>query len=460
MSGEIFVVSASGQGHLYPCLELCKHLISRNYSVTLVIPSSLSSFVPSSLLQHRPHLRVHQVASDPGHLMFGPDPLPLPQAVLDLEAQLNGPYSTTRPLCAVIDFQMAWTKEVFWKYGIPVVSFFTFGACAAAMEWASWEAQPSDMKPNEVRPLPGLPEEMSLTYFDLKRRPLSNGPPIGSCPARPAGGGGPPKPGQMPPWVQAIKGSIGLLFNTCDEIERPFLDYMANQMAMPVWATGPLLPEPFWKSFGSIIHDYQIRQHRQSSITEDEVIEWLDSKPRGSVLYVSFGSELGPTMEEYPQLEQALELSNKPFIWVIPSGSNGSAGYSPHGLESRVGCRGLVIHGWAPQLMILSHHSTGGFLSHCGWNSTVESIGLGVPMLAWPMRGDQYFNAKLVLRHLKVGSTVSARDPSEPVRKEDIVEAIERLMGQDLEEYTKRAAQLRSKLTDLWAIGAILSYNH
>jgi hypothetical protein len=327
------------------------------------------------------------------------------------------------------------------------------------MEWGAWKAQAGDVKPGDVRLIPGLPEEMGLTCSDLKRRP--GGPPRGGPPGsgpnrRPGGGGGgPPKPGDRPPWVPEVEGSVALMFNTCDDLERPFLEYMTNQMEMPAWGVGPLLPEQYWKSSDALIRDREIRQNsRRSNYTEDEVIQWLDSKPRGSVLYVAFGSEVGPTMEEYPQLASALEQSTRPFIWVIQHGSGiskpvgggqpGSSeeGYFPDGLDSKVGDRGLIIRGWAPQLLILSHPSTGGFLSHCGWNSTAEAIGRGVPFLAWPIRGDQYYNAKLVVKHLKVGYRV-AEDLSEMVKKEDIVKGVERVMGD--EEMHERAARLRSK---------------
>jgi hypothetical protein len=144
-------------------------------------------------------------------------------------------------------------------------------------------------------------------------------------------------------------------------------------------------------------------------------------------------------MEEYMELAQALESCEQPFIWVVQPGSGrpgpprfvgkleAEEGYFPHGLDKRVGNRGLIISGWAPQLLILSHKSTGGFLSHCGWNSTVEAIGRGVPLLAWPIRGDQYHDAKLVVSHLRVGYMVSD-DLSKRVTKDDIVVGIQRLM--------------------------------
>ncbi|KAL6129262.1 hypothetical protein ACLB2K_072615 [Fragaria x ananassa] len=453
MAGEIFVISAAGQGHLQPCMELCNHLLSLHYHTTIVIPSSLSSAIPSSFSQN-PLSQIVPVTASSGPPRPGRDPL-RQQAALDLDRHLAArPASAPRPLCAVIDFQMGWTKEVFWKFDIPVVGFFIFGACAAAMEWGAWKVQAADLRPDEIRPIPGLLDTMSLTYSDLKRK--SAGPPRGG-PGGPkgppggggkgGGGGGPPKPGNRPPWVPEVEGSVALMFNTCEYLERPFIDYMTDQMGIPTWGVGPLLTESYWRPSDSSISHRQIRaQQRQSNYTENDVVGWLDAKPGGSVLYVAFGSEVGPTAEEYPQLASALEETTGPFIWVIQSGAGGSEpGYYPDGLESRVGERGLIIKGWAPQLVILGHPSTGGFLSHCGWNSTAEALGRGVPFLGWPVRGDQYFNAKLVVNYLKVGYRV-AEDLSEMVRKEDIVKGIERLMGD--EEMKKRALAIREKFED------------
>lgn len=377
---------------------------------------------------------------------------------------------------------MSWSKETFWKFDIPTVAFFTSGACAAAIEYASWKTGVDDVKPGEVLVLPGLPEDVALSYPELKRRnhrpppgvgpggPPSVGaeadaPPGGDRPEgqpgrmKPFGPGfkGPPKPGHQPPWIAEVDGSIAILMNTCRELESPFLDYVANQIGKPVFGVGPLLPEDYWKSANSILRDGGFRPQKQSNYTEEDIIQWLDSKPPNSVLYVSFGSEVGPTIEEYNELKLALEESNHPFIWVIQRGSgkppahifggSDEGGYYPHGLEEKVGERGLIIRGWAPQLLILSHESTGGFLSHCGWNSTVEAIGRGVPFLAWPIRGDQYYDAKLVVGYLKVGYMVLERELSELVKKDDIVEGINRLMG-DVDGVKQRAAVLRSKFQD------------
>ncbi|PON44810.1 UDP-glucuronosyl/UDP-glucosyltransferase [Parasponia andersonii] len=490
---EIWVVPFFGQGHLFPSMELCKQIASRNFKTVLVIPSNLSSSVPSSLRQY-PLVQIAQIQSTPPLPQLGPDPIHHPpppghndQLVLGLEnllqAQNTSPDSA-RPICAILDVMMDWTAEIFSKFDVPTVGFLTSGACSAAMEYAIWKAHDVDLKPGEIRLLPGLPKEMALTYLDTKRRP--HGPP-GPPPPQHGGGqlgpsiggpppsipppfdgpaqrkGGPHKPGSPPPLVNGVEGSIALMINTCDDLERPFIQYLTNQMGKPVWGVGPLLPEQYWKSIGSVLHDREIRTNRQSNVTEEEVIQWLDSRPRGSVLYVSFGTEVGPSMEEYSQLASALEALTQPFIWVIQPGSgrpgppssapgNTEEGYFPHGLASQVGPRGLIIRGWAPQLLILSHPSTGGFLSHCGWNSTVEAIGRGVPLLGWPIRGDQNYNVKLVVAHLKVGYMV-CDDLSEKIKKEDIIRGIETLMGDA--DVKRRALVLSAKFQNGFPISSV-----
>ncbi|WCJ20629.1 UDP-Glycosyltransferase superfamily protein [Euphorbia peplus] len=487
--GEIWLIPFFGQGHLLPTIELCKHIASRNFITTLVISSDLSSSVPSSLRNY-PLVQVLEIPPSPPPPQQPPsssDPMHhqishhshMAEAIQDLLSARSGSNSAL-PLCTVVDVMMSWTSEILNKFQIPHVAFFTSGACSAAMELAVWKYRIENLNPGEVRLLAGLPDSMAITDSDLKRRPHGHGhghgpPPTGSESGGPGHGrpgrlglrkfGGPPKPGGQPPWLEESGESMALMINTCDIIERPFIEYLSDQIGKPVWGVGPLLPEQYWKSAGSnsIMHDHESRPNRRSTITEEEVISWLDSKPRGSTLYVSFGSEVGPTMEEYPRLADALEASGRPFIWVIQPGAGRSGppraaqkgeGYTADGLDKRVGERGLIIHGWAPQLLILSHKSTGGFLSHCGWNSSVEAIGRGIPILAWPIRGDQYYNAGLIAKHLKIGYPISD-DFSKAVTNDDIVNGIEKLLAD--ENMRKRAESVGDQFGEGFPLSSMAS---
>ncbi|XP_012567790.2 hydroquinone glucosyltransferase [Cicer arietinum] len=149
-----------------------------------------------------------------------------------------------------------------------------------------------------------------------------------------------------------------------------------------------------------------------------ECSAWLDKQKPRSVLFVSFGSGGTLSQEQIFELALGLELSNHKFLWVVraPSSRSKSAAYLsaqndgidpseflPYGFLERTKEKGLVITSWAPQIQILSHSSVGGFLSHCGWNSTLESAMHGVPLITWPLFAEQRMNAVLLNEGLKVG---------------------------------------------------------
>ncbi|KAJ0611007.1 putative trans-zeatin O-beta-D-glucosyltransferase [Helianthus annuus] len=144
-------------------------------------------------------------------------------------------------------------------------------------------------------------------------------------------------------------------------------------------------------------------------------------------------------------------MSDQKFVWVVREADKGDVFSDdiirvklPEGFEDRVKDRGLVVREWAPQLDILAHPSIGGFMSHCGWNSCIESMSMGVPIVAWPMHSDQPNNAILVTNILKIGFLVKDWCRREEVVASAAVEkAVRKLMGtNEGEEMRKRAVAL------------------
>ena len=146
-----------------------------------------------------------------------------------------------------------------------------------------------------------------------------------------------------------------------------------------------------------------------------------------------------------------------PFVWVVrkegKAEENGAENWLPEGFEERVkeNSRGMVIRGWAPQVRILSHPAIGGFLTHCGWNSVLESIVAGVPLITWPMFAEQFYNENLITRILKIGVEVGSgvwnpglEITSPVVGSDKILKAVNRLMGGsgEAEEIRRRAKEL------------------
>uniref|UniRef100_A0ACD5VYG0 Uncharacterized protein n=1 Tax=Avena sativa TaxID=4498 RepID=A0ACD5VYG0_AVESA len=194
----------------------------------------------------------------------------------------------------------------------------------------------------------------------------------------------------------------GFIVNTFDAMEHDtlvaFKELSDRGVYPPVYAVGPFIRSV---SAGG------------GAGNKHSCLRWLDDQPDGSVLYVSFGSGGTLSTEQTAELAAGLEASEQKFLWVVhfPSDKDRSAGYFgtsadqgnddqlsylPEGFVERTSGTGLAVPLWAPQVEILNHPAVGGFLSHCGWNSTLESAAAGVPMVAWPLFAEQRVNAVLV----------------------------------------------------------------
>jgi hydroquinone glucosyltransferase len=169
-------------------------------------------------------------------------------------------------------------------------------------------------------------------------------------------------------------------------------------------------------------------------------LEWLDRQPARSVIFVSFGSGGALPKEEMRELALGLELSGQRFLWVVRSPSDeGTLSdnyynaeskkdpfvYLPEGFLERTKDVGLVVPSWAPQTQVLAHRATGGFLTHCGWNSTLESLVHGVPMVAWPLFAEQRLNA-VMLAAEGVGAAIRLPERKD---KESIAAVVRELMA-------------------------------
>ncbi|KAL5215021.1 hypothetical protein ABZP36_004173 [Zizania latifolia] len=220
----------------------------------------------------------------------------------------------------------------------------------------------------------------------------------------------------------------GLVMNTCRALEGEFINEIsAHPMfkEQKLFAVGPLNP----------LLDASARTRGK---TRHECTDWLDKQPPASVLYVSFGTTSTLRGDQVAELSAALKGSKQRFIWVLRDADRADifadSGESRHTeLLSRFTAEtqgtGLVITGWAPQLEILAHGATAAFLSHCGWNSTMESLSHGKPILAWPMHSDQPWDAELVCKYLKAGLLVRPWEKhSEVIPAEAIQEVIEEAM--------------------------------
>ncbi|XP_022928738.1 zeatin O-glucosyltransferase-like [Cucurbita moschata] len=221
----------------------------------------------------------------------------------------------------------------------------------------------------------------------------------------------------------------GKIYNACRVIEGQFLEVIERvEHEFHHWALGPFNPLKISPSL----------KNGQESSSKHKCLTWLDQQDPRSVIYVSFGTTTAMEDEQIKEIANGLASSHQKFIWVLRDadkadifeGNDVKISELPKGYEDLIGDRGLVIREWAPQLEILSHRATGGFMTHCGWNSCMESITTGVPVAAWPMHSDQPRNTVLMTAVLRVGVVVKewGQKQGEVVAAAVVEEVVRRLM--------------------------------
>jgi hypothetical protein len=245
----------------------------------------------------------------------------------------------------------------------------------------------------------------------------------------------------------ADRRSFGEVFNSFRELEPDYVEHFHANLSRRGWLIGPV-------ALATDNRDVAATGGTSTEGVVDSCIRWLDAKLAGSVVYVSFGTLTTFSPAELAEIARGIDLSGKNFMWVI-SGTESSSEWMPEGFTELLarGDRGFVIRGWAPQTLILNQPALGGFVTHCGWNSVVEAVSAGVPMVTWPRYADQFHNEKLVVEVLKVGVSLGAKDYASAMEThvvipgEVIAGSINRLMGDSLESNSIRnkSKELRVK---------------
>ncbi|KAL3514606.1 hypothetical protein ACH5RR_027323 [Cinchona calisaya] len=207
---------------------------------------------------------------------------------------------------------------------------------------------------------------------------------------------------------------------------------------------------------------------------DKEIFVWLDIQPPDSVLFVAFGSGGTLTREQLTELVLGLEMSEQRFILVarMPSDASSVAAffnvgndqndpsvYLPEGFVERTEGVGLIVPSWAPQTAILGHASTGAFLSHCGWNSTLESLSNGVPIMAWPLYSEQKMNATLLTEEVGVAIKPEVEAGKKVIGRKEIERVVRVIMeGEEGKIMRRKAKELKESAEKALRFGGS-SYN-
>ncbi|XP_047983374.1 7-deoxyloganetic acid glucosyltransferase-like [Salvia hispanica] len=376
---HILIFPAPAQGHITSMLNLAELLCATaSFRVTFLVPA----YIHRRLSQHSNAAsrlsRLHPIPNDRPHEDIRP-------GSFDVKDWLDSFRSTALPSlrelladdedpidCVISDGILSFVLEAAGEAGVPVFYMRTLSACAFWVYFCLPHLIQSQELPFDCDDL-DLPM-VNLRGMEgvLRRRDLP------SCCRH--GLDSRSMQTIMHQTVQTPR-ARGLILNTFDRLEAPTLDLIRTRIPN-LYAVGPLHAH---------LRTRLTATSNSSSTTlweEDKTcLKWLDEQPENSVVYVSFGSIVRVTAEARTEFWHGLVNSGKRFLWVVRPDSGGT--------EVAEGGRGRVV-GWAPQEAVLAHPAVGGFVTHCGWNSTLESVAAGVPMVCWPHFGDQQVNSRFV----------------------------------------------------------------
>ncbi|KAG5251720.1 hydroquinone glucosyltransferase [Salix suchowensis] len=381
---HVAILPSPGMGHLIPLAELAKRLVHQhNCSITFVIPTDGSpSKAQRSVLGSLP-TTIRSVFLPPVNLSDLPEDVKI-ETTISLTVARSLPSLRdvfrsladrgNRAVALVVDLFGTDAFDVAREFNVSPYIFFPSTAMALSLFFH----------------LPKLDEMVSCEYREMKE-PVK----IPGC--LPIHGGELLDPAQdrkndAYKWLlyhtKRYRLAEGVMVNSFTDLEKGALQALREVEAgkPAVYPVGPLC------------------------------LKWLDDQPHGSVLFVSFGSGGTLSLDQITELALGLEMSEQRFLWVARSPNDAVSNatffsvdshedpfnFLPKGFLERTKGRGLVVPSWAPQPQVLSHGSTGGFLTHCGWNSTLESVVSGVPLIVWPLYAEQKMNAWMLTQDIKV----------------------------------------------------------
>lgn len=241
------------------------------------------------------------------------------------------------------------------------------------------------------------------------------------------------------PMVEAERArkASALIFNTFEALEQEVLDALSS-MFPPIYTVGPLhllvneIPDGEYKSI-------------QSNLWKEEYscLEWLDKKEPNSVVYVNFGSITVMTSKQLIDFAWGLANSNQTFLWIIrPDLVEGDLSILPPEFLAQTKERSLLAS-WCPQEQVLNHPAVGGFLTHSGWNSTIESLSSGVPMICWPFFAEQQTNCRFSCNEWGVAMEIEG-----DVKREKIESLVRELMEGEKGRELKTKAEEWKRLAE------------
>ncbi|KAM7522138.1 hypothetical protein LguiA_012040 [Lonicera macranthoides] len=417
---RVVLVPCPFQGHISPMLDLGTALHSKGFSITIAHTTfnspDISNHHDFTFLPLADNLSEHNTF--PGNLLAFLKTInnnceaPLRKCLAEMIEQ-HGPHDQV--VCIIHDTLMYYSAAVANHMKIPSIVLYTNSAASVQAYFAIPPLQAEGhipLKDSMLRDIvPGL---QPLRFKDL---PLHNSELEDLL--------------QIVSIVRNVKTSSGIIWNTVDDLESSSMSQLQQYYQLPFFSVGPLHKMAPSSSNSLLKEDYSC-------------IQWLDKQAPNSVIYISLGSLATMDHKELTEMAWGLANCGQPVLWVVRPNSVGDSEWVellPEGFQEATGERVHIIK-WAPQKEVLAHSAVGGFWSHCGWNSTLESISEGVPVICRPYFGDQYVDARYISHVWRVGLQME-----HDLERGEIEKAIRTLMlDKEGEEMRQRATYMKEKI--------------
>ncbi|KAG6525922.1 gallate 1-beta-glucosyltransferase-like [Zingiber officinale] len=428
---HVVMVSFPAQGHLNPLLRFAKRVAAEGVLVTLCSTDHIAR-------------RMSAAASTPVAALADPTPVgrgfirfeffddgiaPDDPARDNLDLLMAALRSTGPPALAALvrrqDVPVAciinnpfipWVLDVAAELGLPSGVLWVQSAAVFSIYYHyrhALAAFPSEDEPDVTVQLPGLPPLRSedLPTFLLPTSPykiLKN---------------------VILEQFGNLSSASWVFANTFEELEHEVIEATADlQVLIPI---GPLTDPPLEEGGSKGIGRREVRADLFKAA--EESIEWLGRHPPRSVVYVSVGSVVVLSEEEMEEMAWGLKQSGRPFLWVVRRDARERL---PAGFAEAVAAEGIgLLVEWSPQERVLAHEAVACFLTHCGWNSTLEGLTAGVPVVAYPQWGDQVPDAKMLVEACGVGVRLPA-----PARRAEVQRCVKAVTDGETAEATRRRA--------------------
>ncbi|MCL7024308.1 hypothetical protein MKW94_009796 [Papaver nudicaule] len=416
-----------GRGHVNPMMNLCNLLVSKlgeNIRISFVVTEEWFSFIDSNPWPPQIQLRTipNVIPSErvraldfPGFVdsVFTKVEAPVEELMEKLEFE--------SPVTAIIaDTYLALAVNVGNRRNIPVVSLWTMSPSVFSVLYHFDLFAQNGHFPVDLLVRAKRGDEIIDYIPGITPTRLSDMPTIFE-------GTGREVLGRAMEAFELVRNKAQcVLFTSFHELEAQLVETLMAILPMPIYSIGPSIPH-----LPTALDQENCQIPDSNSSKQEYYLKWLDVQPRSSVLYVSLGSFLSVSKEQMEEILAGLHDTGVRYLLI----SRGDISQ----------CQKFIVVPWCDQLRVLSHSSVGGFWTHCGWNSTLEGVYSGVPMLAFPIFFDQIPNRKLIVDDWKIGMKITGTEKL--VKRDEIAKIVRKFM--DLDEGSEECKDMRRRSNEL-----------